>query len=268
MKETTLSALQTVGLSRLTALLYTTLLRRGPSLVSDIVRTSKLHRPQVYRGLADLQERGLVSVIPRGRRRLYLAAPPGRLAALASEAQGTLAKVIPLLEVAAGRGRPGGIPEVQLLEGIEAIRTIFDDIVSSLPRGATFYRFTSRAAHRVDRYLPRDYRQRRDAKQLKRLVITNEERSRLKRPSLNRSTRTIPKGEAAFLDDLILLIYGSTIALIDDVHDVAIVIRDRRTASFFRSIFLVMFRRLPESGLVGNTPPSRVYPLTRIAARR
>lgn len=68
-----------MGLPRLEAALYLALIHQGLSQVSTLSRAIQAARTTIYTPLNALIKRGLVSVIPRGRRKYYVALPPRKL---------------------------------------------------------------------------------------------------------------------------------------------------------------------------------------------
>ena len=74
--------LQSLGLKKHEAEVYEALVELGPATISKIVEHTGLYRPMVYRTLAPLKLNGLVTTVTKGKRKLYAAEPPDKLASL------------------------------------------------------------------------------------------------------------------------------------------------------------------------------------------
>src|SRR3990167_5915361 len=89
--------LERIGFDGKASAIYLALLTQGPASVSDIARRTGIHRPAIYRALADMQGRGLIVRVVRGKRHRYAAASPKRIHELLAEAQGAFAQELPAL---------------------------------------------------------------------------------------------------------------------------------------------------------------------------
>lgn len=237
--------LRSLGLTRDETRCYLALLELGPSTASAVAGASGVRRPSAPAVLAGLQERGLTSVVPHGRRTLHVAEPPERLRVLAAQALERLDAALP--ELQATYLRPGGKPVLRLLEGKAGIRAVWEDLLTTVKRGGEYYRISSNEEDRdTRRYLPGDYVARRDVQRLKRYVIANPGRASRKKPDLDRSMRLVPRAEADFTHNVVQMVYGDTVAIIDYNHELALIIRDRRIAAFSKQVFQLLYRRLPE----------------------
>ncbi len=136
--------------------------------------------------------------------------------------------------------------KVRFLEGRDGTKRVFDDIVRSLPRGSTFYRFSSNTdgVEKKDKYLPRAYRNLRDAKKLERQVITNEQTAKQKVPKVERFLKVMPSDFGAFEHNVTELIYGDKVAFIDYNSETAVIIENKKIADFQRNIFQVLYKKL------------------------
>jgi HTH-type transcriptional regulator, sugar sensing transcriptional regulator len=89
------SFLKKIGLSEKEAVLYMAILTHGPSSKSDMVLRTNLHRPEVYRYLPLLIERGLVSLVSTGKRALYVAESPELLVSLLETLESEMSHMLP-----------------------------------------------------------------------------------------------------------------------------------------------------------------------------
>ncbi|OGG60742.1 hypothetical protein A2765_01345 [Candidatus Kaiserbacteria bacterium RIFCSPHIGHO2_01_FULL_56_24] len=233
-----------LGFGRHAEAVYDALRTGGGLTVSEIARLTGIHRPPVYESLRQLIERDLASRMKRGKRNVYAAKSPQALRAILRELERELTGEMPRIEKA--RPAPGSAhPEISVFDGRAGITAIFSDVVTRLPRGATFYRYTSeRDLDRVNRYLPRDYRSKRDAKHLERLVISNPESGKAKRPRLERFIKFIPPEASLFDQDVIQLIYGDRVAFIDLNAERGFVVHNKQLADFQKVIFKQLYKKL------------------------
>lgn len=239
----TLTLLHKLGLGQREATVYLSLLEEGPATVAEIGRRAGLYRTYVYRALPELLNRGLITKGPMGKRTVYSAESPERLESILETIHAQFTEALPELKAthAASKVRP----VVKYLQGKKGISSVFEDIVTVLPRGTTFYRYSSaKDQQKGSGYLPKRYRERRDNKQLERLVITSVTRANEKRPRLERDIKVVPEKFDPFDDDITQLIYKDRVAFIDYNSETAVVIEDSQFANFQKKLFLLLYRTL------------------------
>jgi DNA-binding transcriptional regulator GbsR (MarR family) len=175
--------LTNLGLTKRGSTVYIVLLREGQLGISDIARKTGLARLAVYGAVEELMGSGLVVVHPKGKYKVYAAAPPAKLedrfVQLSNRFDEHIA-ALSLLSQSEARLRP----VVEYSEGREAIKAIYDDVAMSLSPGDTYYRYSSTKVRNGEReggtYISKKYRLLRNKKQLERLVITNEQNKKSK----------------------------------------------------------------------------------------
>lgn len=238
--DMTLRAMFTnLGLPKHSAEIYSSLERSGPSNVSAIARATATHRPALYRALEGLSKKGLVERKRFGKRTFFAAAPRNCIANLLDVDTKQTAAVL------SERSAKDSMNAIRYFEGKKGITAVFTDLVEHCKRGDTFYRYTSeRDLDEVNRYLPGDYRKRRDGKRLERLVISNPESGKRKRSRLERFIKFIGSDAEAFRHNAIQLVYGSRIAFIDLNTDKSFIIDNPTLADFQKTIFASLYKRL------------------------
>jgi predicted transcriptional regulator len=236
-----LKLLTTVGLTTTEAGVYTDLLQYGTQTISSISRTSKLHRPAIYKALPSLLEKGLISQRQIGKLTHYAAEPPERLQTLLTAVHEQLDNVVPELTMMRDRHKP----VVRRLDGIVGVHAVFDDIIATLPRGGEFYRISSvRHSDQEQVGLPKGYEARRDEKRLERLVISNDDYVKSREPKLEESLQVVPDDFLPFDYDVAQVIYGNKIAFIDYTYPLATIIEHELLAKFQTDVFKMLFRAL------------------------
>ena len=235
--------LQKVGLSEKESRIYTTLLESGPATISEIFRRTGIHRPLVYKTLPKLIDKGIVSILPKRKQKQYIAESPEKLKKILLELSSDFESILPELEQM--HQSAGHRPIVKFLEGKNGIRLVFEDLVISLKKGDIFYRYSSRKETTLaDKYLPQNYREIRDQKQLERFVITNELTAKSKKPRLERAIKIIPAKYDLFSYDIAQLIYGDKIAFLDYNTETAVIIENPQIAEFQKKIFKLLYDKL------------------------
>lgn len=235
--------LHQLGLSVTAGTIYLTLLESLPLGVSDIARKTGEYRPAIYRALAELARHELVVVSTGKKRKLYNAEPPEHLRSLVEASLVELDRELPQLnERYAMRGK---VPFVRVFEGKKGITAVFHNLVDTLPKGGTFYRISAeRDLARTNSYLPKDYREKRDAKALERFVITSKEVGEQKKERMERAMKYFPKGDVVFDQDTIELIYNDTIAFMDLNTETALIVESPPLAEFQKKLFRLLYQKL------------------------
>lgn len=232
-----------LGLSPHAAETYVALLSLGQGAVAVIAREAKIDRPLVYRVLPELLTLGLIARVTKGKRQEYAAMPPERLRELYQQLGSDLERSFPLMRARYERAKHTST--VKQLNGSKGIVAVYDDIVNSLPVGATFYRYSSSKRPRDrERYVSKNYTAQRDAKKLERFVITNKQNAQKKRSKLERAIKSVPLDADLFAYDITQIIYGDKIAFVDYGKETATVIENKEIARFQERLFKLLYQRL------------------------
>ncbi len=129
--------LKTLGFSDSEAKIYLLTLEMGPSTVQDIARKAGVSRVTTYAAIESLSERGLVSSVQKGKKKLFAAESPERLVSFVhsrvKQMESTLHDVESLIGDLKLLQR-GEKPVVKLFEGKEGLKAIQDDILQTNPR--------------------------------------------------------------------------------------------------------------------------------------
>ncbi len=125
----TLQALVKNGLNEKEAKVYLALLELGTASAYSIAPKAGLKRPITYIVLEDLISKGLVSVVPREKKTLYTAESPTKLLSEARQRQELLQRFMPNMEAIYNAKKEK--PQVQMFEGIEGVKLIYEKIYES-----------------------------------------------------------------------------------------------------------------------------------------
>lgn len=129
--------LRSLGLLESEVKVYLAALEGGPSTVIDLASATRLSRPATYTAIETLTERGLMSTVQAGKKRLFSAEHPDRLLQYAKRRESELAERVADLERALPdlALRVGGEkPIVKSFEGKEGIQAIIEDIREARPQ--------------------------------------------------------------------------------------------------------------------------------------
>ena len=234
--------LEQIGMSKEEALIYKALLKMGPSSISEIIRQTKLHRPTVYKAIPSLTDLGLLSMMPKGKYKLYVAKSPEKLEKLFEDLEDDFnSEIFELHEVYKMRNKR---PIVTYNEGDKAIKDVFSDVVHSLPKNSVYYRYSSGLTLSRKKYVPADYRIVRDRKSLERLIITDSSSKKAEHLKLGRSVKAVPCNYGLFDLDITQIIYGNKVVLIDYGSKTTILIENEMIAEFQKKIFKLLYSKL------------------------
>ena len=232
-----------LGLSKHAHSAYRALQKNGLMHLSDIAKVAGIYRPAAYSAVNDLLAHKFALQKKIGKRNFYEVTHPRLVAeAFAKEAESAVSE----MSKAFVKKEKHFDEQVRFLEGPAGIREAFDDVISHTPRGETFYRYTSeKDLQKVNSYLSRDYRTRRDAKKLERMVISNPISGKQKRPRLERFIKYIPQERSLFDQNIIEIVYGDRLLFIDLDSEKVIIIENKTLAEFQKVIFKQLYRALP-----------------------
>lgn len=125
-------SLQDAGLSVKEAKVYLAMLELGESSIIPIARRAGIKRTTVYNYLEDFIRLGLISISTRNNRRYYIANSPNRLRVLLRDRLEKIETVLPNLFSLYNTDEAK--PAVQMYEGIEGIKTVFELSLEALSK--------------------------------------------------------------------------------------------------------------------------------------
>lgn len=137
LKSVNLDLLEQLDLTPREIQIYTALLKLGPASIRDVATLVEINRGTTYETLKQLAAKGVVSYVPKGRRRVFHAEDPERLLMLAEEKQNALAhtveqlknEIVPGLKHLQPEFSPGN---VRFYEGDEGVELVLKDILNSV----------------------------------------------------------------------------------------------------------------------------------------
>ncbi len=241
--EKYIKLLERLGIGEKISRVYLDLLEHGTSSIADITRRTWLHRIEVYRAIPYLEEERLITPIERGKRTLYRPLSPERIHDLIRDFERRNTPVMD--ELMNKYEKLWKNISVSYQEWHAWVSRVFDDIVESLPNGAVFYRVSAENdVLKSNSYLPKDYRTKRDKKNLERVVISSSKAAIPKQKRLERDIVVIPREFDEFNQDVTMTIYGDKVAFIDFGEENSIIIENPMIADFQKKLFTLLYKKL------------------------
>lgn len=119
--------LKQIGLNEKESKVYLTLLELEDSLVSEISKKTNINRSLLYSILESLSKKGMATYIIKNNIRYYKAAEPQKIFSMLKEKEKVFESILPnLIDLYKPKKRK---PIVEILEGIEGIKTILNDVL-------------------------------------------------------------------------------------------------------------------------------------------
>ena len=143
--------------------IYLSLLEYGQGNVTDIARSTELHRAIVYRYLPLLEERRLISKFVSGKRTLYRANDPKHLKEMLSSLESRLDIVIETLQEKQKIDWEGMF---EYGKWVEAIRYVHESGIDESPIDGTIRRYSSRKREFKWLIMTPEYKEKRKKKRI------------------------------------------------------------------------------------------------------
>lgn len=237
------SLFQHIGVDEKAGNIYLCLLEQGKLSPTWIAKYTKLHRIEIYRRLPFLLEIWLVKEMLIGKKKWYLPENPQILQELIKKSQEN--SLIVLEKLQEQYQSLDKRPSVVYEEGAKSITHVFADIVQSLGKWEVFYRISSETSvDKSNSYLPRDYREKRDKKELERYVIMAKKTADNKKPRAEREVAIMPESYEQFDENVQLIVYKDKVAYIDYNSESALTIQNEKLAWFQIKLFKALFKSL------------------------
>lgn len=224
--------------------IYLSLIQNWESSIAEISKNTWLHRIQIYRLLPYLIESWFVYEIKIWKRKIYKWENPEKindeykkLFEVNKTAIDTLKNTYSNLEKKT---------TIKLSKWLKWINEVYDDIINSMEKWEIFYRITSELD--VDKvnnyYIPKWYKEKRDKKDIQRIIIMTDKTALKKKPKLEREIKIIDSKKEDFDDNIIYTIYSDKISFVDLNSETSIIIESKEIADFQRKIFKMLYKKL------------------------
>lgn len=237
------AALKDYGLSEKEARLYIICLRFGSASVVSIARASKLPKSTCYDLLNSLTEKGLISAIIKNSARFFEAADPRIFLDALDEKRKRMESALPFLETI--RNSAVEKPNVTFYEGVDGLKTILNDIISSgkdicmLGNSSNF--------PNVTRHFAPHFTEKRVARKIFcRYVAENSETSRRIKKADKKELRETRISNMMNNQNVECYVYGSKVALVVMSRDepVGVIIDNKHIAGLQKTLFEKLWNSL------------------------
>ena len=121
--------LEKIGLNEKEARVYLALLELGTASVQGTAWKAGIKRPTTYLVLDELRQKGLVSVVPQAKKRLFQAESPEILISELGRKEELVKRFLPHLQAIFNAKKEK--PQVQLFEGQIGVKKVYDKILAA-----------------------------------------------------------------------------------------------------------------------------------------
>jgi sugar-specific transcriptional regulator TrmB len=122
-----INGLENAGLNQKQSKIYLAMLEEKETTATKLAQKTSINRSLIYFILEDLSKKGFASYIIRNNIRYYKPIEPQKILELLEEKKKSFKELLPaLIEKAKKSGKK---PEIEILEGIEGIKTILNEIL-------------------------------------------------------------------------------------------------------------------------------------------
>ena len=142
--------LQSLGIDDKQAAVYLAALELGTATVGEVAKKAGVKRTSVYNFLAEMKTAGLISEIKKGRTSLITPSDPQTLIARAQDNLKNIKSALP--ELLGLFNLPAHKPKVRFYEGVDGIKTAYQDILDT---AQTIYGFSD--YEKMFALMPADY---------------------------------------------------------------------------------------------------------------
>lgn len=200
---------------------------------------------QIYAALPHLIEKHLISESIHGKRKRYSAENPDNLENIFYEQKLVFKNTLEAMKNTYEKKM--SVPQLRTFYTKKAMKHIFHDIVDTLEVWWTYYRYSSRKDDYLRWFLGDAYKEKRDKKEIQRMVITSSDLKKAKeqgKVNFNREMVAIPKKYDLFEDNISKMIYANKVAVVDYNTHTSFIIENKKFADFEKKIFKLLFKHL------------------------
>jgi len=243
MDETTLMR---IGLNRNEATVYLALVKRGTASAGELIKLTEFHRNIVYDNIEKLVDKGLVSYIIEGRKKVFHANPPGTISDMLEKEQRALDEKMHVADkikkqVSQYLAAKKEHQEAMIFRGIKGMKQLLQDTITG---GNDYYVFGAPqvSVEIMGSAYWKNYNLKREERKIIIKMVFNED---LREWSKNiKSTMTKIRFLPKKFDSLTeTMIYGDKVAIIVWTEKpIATVIRDRNLAHAYKKYFGILWK--------------------------
>jgi len=237
-----------IGLENKEARVYLAILELGEASIARVVEKSAIKRSTVYEMIDILKKKGLVSLVHKGKRTLYIGEDPRKIERHLDERKKTAQEIMPeLLSYMNALDRK---PKIRYFEGVEGIKEVFRDTLE-FPGEEVLTWFPYRYINLGEEFFSKYYFTERLKKRISvRAIVpdTQDNRSFAKFMSEKVITQTRFVSDGSFkMMDIEIKIYGrSRVGIASYKENLGLIIESKDIYLGLKSIFEALWNILPE----------------------
>lgn len=239
-----------LGLNRNEAIVYSALLKKGTASAGEIIKDTGFHRNIVYDNLEKLVDKGLVSYISEGKKKIFQANPPEAISQMIEKEQERLDEKKDIAEevkksVQEYLSSKKEQQEASMFRGMKGLKVLFKD---TLIEGRDYYVFGAPKASLdlMGSVYWENYNLKREEKKIIIKMIFNEDLREWSERIKSRLTqiRFLPKRFDSLTETMI---YGDKVAIIVWTEKpIATLIRDKNLAKAYKQYFDILWAQAVE----------------------
>ena len=119
--------LQKIGLSEKEAAIYLAGLQTGPASIQELAEEAEIKRTTVYEVVKDLQEKKLVNVSQKGKKKIFIMEEPENVGLFLKQRENIFKQILPELESL--QNKDAKKPAVRIYEGKLGLEKIYEDMI-------------------------------------------------------------------------------------------------------------------------------------------
>ena len=184
------------GLSENEAKVYLFALSLGPTTILKISKAAEIKRTTIYSVIESLKKKGLISLQIKGFKKLYTASNPQKLNKIMEAKQQKLKQKLP--EFMAVYNFTGSESFIKYYEGLEAVKSIYEDLISDIKTGQDYYVISNTSQwYEIDPHFFKNFLKKRGKLNIKVKMLLQDSlytRKYLKSKQPNEQIKILPKG--------------------------------------------------------------------------
>ncbi len=242
--------LRSLGFSESEAIVYLISLEMGQASVQDLAKAAGVSRVTTYAVIESLTERGLMSSLEKGKKKLFVAESPERLVSFVQGKMKRTEATLRELESSLGELKllqKGEKPVVKFFEGTEALRAIEEDVRMVKPKETIEFsnldRFEALSPPSDRQEFFKDIRK---WKHRRRSIYMTAELDLAEKASQGHEIQVLAPGKNDFFGDI--YVYGNKIALVTLRGKlISVLIESEDLAETFRALFELAWEKKKRS---------------------
>jgi HTH-type transcriptional regulator, sugar sensing transcriptional regulator len=231
--EVSIKELEQLGFTVNEAKTYLHLIKLGPSLAGTIAKKANLDRSSTYNALNSLVNKGIISTAHENKRTTYIPSDPKKIIDYFKEKEEIAKRFLPSLKEQFQFQE--GKKKIQLFQGRQGIKTVFQDILDSCDKDKECLVLGSEGQFKkAFPYYAPVYRKKKEEKKFKTKMLIREGREKTGRGKYTQYRR-VPNELASPVS---MSIYDHKLALfIWDDKPEALLIENKKVANTFQNYF-------------------------------